>query len=113
MALSRLSWRDWLVRRVWRGPTWEYTILVVHHLVYRDGSAPHLFEHSVVMLRDGVVQATIRHTEVADLSADQRVQSTWFERYLPGLLDDLGREGWRIVSFSWGSSIRVVFARRR
>ena len=113
MAVGPVSWRDWLLRRAWRGPTWEYTILTVHHAVYRDGGAPALFDHSVIVLRDGVVQATVRHTEVVDLSADQRVQSTWFERYLPGLLDDLGQQGWRIVSFSWGSSISVVFARRR
>ena len=101
----------WLLQRPWAGPAWEYTILTVHHDVHRDGAAPDLFDHSVVVLRDGVVQATVKHTEVVNPSADQRVRSTWFERYLPGLLNDMGRQGWLIVSFSHGAPIRVVFAR--
>ena len=103
--------RDWSLRRIWPGPTWEYTVLTVHHAALREGGSASMVRHSVVVLRDGVVQARMTHTEVVDPAADQRVQSTWFERYLPGLIDGFGREGWRIVSFAYGAPIRVVFAR--
>ena len=106
------SGRGGFLQRLWAGPTWEYTILTVHHLSYQDGSSPAL-SHSVIVLRDGIVQARVKHTEVTDPSADQQVRSTWFERYLPGLLNEMGRQGWRIVSFSHGGPLRVVFARPR
>ena len=113
MASSRpLRW-GWSLRRIWTGPTWEYTILTVHHLALREGGSLGVVRHSVVVLRDGFVQARVNHTESVDPTADQRVQSTWFERYLPEVLDAVGRDGWRIASVSYGGPIRVVFARPR
>jgi len=113
MATSRVSWRDWLLRRVWSGPTWEYTILTVHHTVYREGGEPGVVRHLVVVLRDGVVQARSSHAELVNPAEDQRVQSTWFERYLSARLNDLGSRGWRIVSVNYQGALRVVFFRRR
>ena len=112
MARNRPIRPGWFLQRLWAGPTWEYTILTVHHRSYQEGSGP-VVSHSVVVLRDGIVQARVKHDEVTDLSADQQVRSTWFERYLPGLLDDMGAQGWRIVSVVYGGPIRVVFARPR
>ena len=111
MAWNRAIRRGWSVPWLWAGPTWEYTILAIHHRMYRDGASSVAF-HSVVVLRDGLVQARLEHTEVINLSLDPSVQSTWFEQYLPSRLNDPGEQGWRIVSVSYGSPIRVVFVRR-
>ncbi len=112
MATSRISWRDWLLRRVWSGPTWEYTVLTVHHTLYREGGAPSMVRHFVVVLRDGVVQARVDHVEVVNPADDQRVQSAWFERYLSARLNDLGGQGWRLVSLAYEGPIRAIFLRR-